>query len=98
MIGTGIAVGFALPNPHETRAMDLESPNADTHQELLSLKSRIAQVWKRRESLKMNLDTGNMPIQLGLRQLEAADRELSELDSRFKQLWDSANTKSMETP
>lgn len=91
-------MGFALPHPHEARAMAPESPSVDAHQELLSLKSRIAQVWARRESLKKNLDTGNTPIQLGLRQLEAADRELSELDSRFKQLWDSANAKSKETP
>lgn len=70
----------------------------DTEQELLSLKTRIAQAWAWRESLKKNLETGAMPIQLGLRQLEATDRELSELDARFKRLWDSANAKTKETP
>jgi len=71
--------------------MQPNSPNTDADQEMQRLKVRIAQVWARRESLKEALADGAMSLRQGFRELEAADRELSELDTRYKRLWDMAN-------
>lgn len=56
--------------------------------EIQRLKARIVLVWARRESLKQALDSGAVPPNRGLRELESVDRELAELDTRFKRLWD----------
>lgn len=58
--------------------------------EMRELKALIAQVYARREGLKRDLESGAIPARAGLAQLEANDRELSGLDSRYKQLWDAA--------
>lgn len=69
----------------------------DVQNEIQGLKVRIAQVWAMREDTKKALESGTTPLREGLRQLEATDRELSVLDSRFKQLWDAANGRAPAT-
>jgi hypothetical protein len=63
-------------------------------QEMLRIKSRIADVYARREGLKGVLATGVIAPIAGLAQLEALDGELSDLDSRYKTLWDAAHAAS----
>lgn len=58
---------------------------------LATLKQRIADLYARREAHKRALDAGTLPVRTGLQQLEVIDRELSELDSRYKRLWDAAH-------
>ena len=53
------------------------------------LRTRIATVFARREKLKQAMGEGITAARQGFRELEALDVELSELDSRFKQLWDA---------
>lgn len=62
-------------------------PNPE--QEIQQVKQHIATVCARREQLKGELQTGVIAPRVGLARLEATDRELSALDSRFKQLWDA---------
>lgn len=57
--------------------------------ELHDIKQRIAQVYARREVLKQRLERGEGSPREAFARLDATDRELSELDSRFKQLWDA---------
>lgn len=57
--------------------------------ELQHLKQRIAQVYARREALKRDLEAGGPGLRESLRVLDDTDRELSALDTRFKQLWDA---------
>lgn len=64
--------------------------------EIQSLKGRIAQVWLRREHLKQQLEQSAVPTSTGLRELEAVDRELSDLDTRFKRLWDATHAQPRE--
>jgi uncharacterized protein (DUF4213/DUF364 family) len=60
--------------------------------ELINLKQRIAEVAQRRQYLKDKIETwsqtpkGRCPY---LTELDGVDKELSELDSRYKQLWDA---------
>jgi len=63
-----------------------------TEQEMQQLKSRIAEVYGRRERLKRALDQGELAPRAGFVQLDEVDRELSGLDSRFKVLWDAAHS------
>lgn len=70
------------PPPHPT-------PSDETA-EMRHVKALIAQVYARREGLKRDLESGALPPRAGFAQLEATDRELSALDSHFKQLWDAA--------
>jgi hypothetical protein len=74
------------------------SPDTPAGLEMAQLKSRIAQVWAERERLKNALNEGAMTIIHGLRKLEAVDRELAALDTRFKQLWDATNGKPIAKP
>ncbi|MGF1548571.1 MAG: hypothetical protein ACFCUG_14725 [Thiotrichales bacterium] len=53
------------------------------------LKARIAAVYAERESLKAALEAHSIAPREGFGELERIDRELSDLDSRFKQLWDA---------
>jgi len=62
-------------------------------QEISHLKQRIAAVYAQREQLKLALARGELAPRAGLAQLDAVDRTLSSLDSRFKQLWDAARAK-----
>jgi hypothetical protein len=62
----------------------------NANQEMQQVKGLIAQVYARRETLKLELEAGAIAPRNGLARLEEIDRELSGLDSRFKQLWDSA--------
>ncbi len=59
-------------------------------QEMQRLKGRIAEVYAHREHLKQALERGALAPRAGFPQLEATDRELSDLDARFKALWDAA--------
>lgn len=77
--------------------MNSESFHDDAQTEIQGLKARIAQVWVMREDAKKALETGATSFREGMRQLEATDRELSELDMRFKRLWDSANGRAPAT-
>jgi hypothetical protein len=61
-----------------------------THLEIGQLKDRIAQVYAQREQLKQALATGSLAPRAGLQQLDAIDRQLSLLDTRFKEKWDAA--------
>jgi hypothetical protein len=80
--------GLSSQTPNPT--MQHDAPGTETGQEIQRLKARIAQVWARRESLKQALADGAMRPSQGLRELEAVDRELAGLDTRFKLLWDRA--------
>lgn len=60
-------------------------------EEMQKLKSRIAEVFARRERLKQALNDGSLQPRSGFPQLEATDSELSALDSRYKRLWDAAH-------
>jgi ankyrin repeat protein len=60
-------------------------------QEMQQIKGRIAEVYARRERLKQALGCGELAPRTGLSQLDEIDRELSNLDSRYKSLWDAAN-------
>ena len=62
------------------------TPEAD---ELQRLRQRIAEVAAQREAIKQAIEAGRLPPSQGLRQLEPLDRELSALDSAFKQRWDA---------
>jgi hypothetical protein len=62
----------------------------DTDSELRLVKDRIATVYARREQWKQALERGVVAPRVGFTQLEETDRELSGLDSRYKQLWDAA--------
>lgn len=59
-------------------------------QEIQHLKGRIAEVFARREQLKQALEFGSVAPRAGFMQLEETDRELSDLDARFKHLWDAS--------
>lgn len=61
-------------------------PNAH---EMERLKARIAEMAARRDAIKRAIETGELSAARGLRQLEPLDRELSELDTAFKQRWDA---------
>lgn len=58
--------------------------------EMHRLKTRIAEVYAQRECLKRALEAGALAPRAGFVQLNEADRLLSDLDSRFKTLWDAA--------
>jgi len=61
--------------------------------EISQLKDRIAQVYAQRERLKLALETGALAPRAGFQQLDETDRLLSQLDSRYKELWDGALTR-----
>lgn len=63
-------------------------PTPPSDLELQDLKARIGQIWAVREGLKRALNQGAKSPSRGLRELEAVDRQLAELDTRFKRLWD----------
>jgi hypothetical protein len=67
-------------------------------QEMQQLKRRIAEVYAQREQLKLALDTGALPPRAGFQRLEATDRALSELDTRYKTLWDAAHSRVAAPP
>jgi hypothetical protein len=67
-------------------------------QEMQQLKSRIAEVYARREQLKRALGLGELTPRAGFAQLDTVDRELSDLDSRFKTLWDAAHPSAASHP
>ena len=62
---------------------------ADHTTDLYRLKTRIAEVYAQRERLKRELDTGVLAPRTGFIQLNETDRLLSDLDTRFKTLWDA---------
>lgn len=62
--------------------------------EMQQVKGRIAEVYVRRERLKQALADGALAPRAGFSQLEATDRELSDLDSRYKALWDAAHART----
>ncbi|MBW8307242.1 MAG: hypothetical protein K0M46_10555 [Thiobacillus sp.] len=67
-------------------------------QEISQLKGRIAEVYAQREQLKRALETGDLAPRTGFRQLNETDRLLSDLDTRFKRLWDAARTPALMHP
>ena len=67
-------------------------------QQIEQIKARIAAVYAGRERLKQELETGAVAPRDGFTRLDVIDRELSELDSRFKQLWDTALATSAVVP
>jgi len=69
----------------------------NAQQEISRLKDRIAQVYAQRERLKQALETGALAPRAGLQQLDETDRLLSQLDTRFKGLWDAAQQASPAT-
>lgn len=71
--------------------------NAEQHaqQEISQLKARIAQVYAQREQLKQALETGAIAPRAGLQLLDETDRLLSQLDTRFKGLWDASQKSTL---
>lgn len=65
-------------------------------QELERLRAAIATTVSEREALKLALEQGAMSSAKGLCQLEIIDAKLSELDSRFKQLWDREHPRTVD--
>lgn len=65
-----------------------------TEQEMQRLQGRIAEVFAHREHLKQALERGALAPRAGFAQLETTDRELSDLDTRFKTLWDAVHAAS----
>lgn len=63
-------------------------------QEMQQIKDRIAEAYARRERLKHALASGTLAARTGLAQLDEVDRTLSELDSRYKALWDAAHPRT----
>ena len=63
---------------------------ANNPTEMHRLKTRIAEVYARRERLKRDMETGALAPRIGFVELNETDRLLSDLDSRFKSLWDAA--------
>jgi hypothetical protein len=63
----------------------------NNEEEMKRLKGHIADVYAQREQLKSALDKGELAPRIGFSQLESLDKELSDLDTRFKTLWDNAN-------
>lgn len=61
-----------------------------TQHEIGRIKVRIAQVWAQREDLKQAMASGALTLRTGLKLLDETDLLLSDLDSRFKALWDAA--------
>ena len=57
------------------------------------LRSQIAQTVAQRDSLKQDIEYGNLPAREGFRKLIDVDARLSTLDSQFKRLWDEVNAK-----
>jgi chromosome segregation ATPase len=68
----------------------------NAEQEIQQLRGRIAEVFARREHLKQALEHGAVALRAGFQQLEHTDRELSDLDGRFKALWDTAHARNKE--
>jgi hypothetical protein len=66
-------------------------------QEMQQLKGRIAEVYARREQLKQALASGALAPRTGLAQLGETDRELSDLDTRYKTLWDAHHGRAPKT-
>ncbi len=60
---------------------------------LNSLRDQIAETVKIRDALKQDVESGSVVVGRGLRELVAIDEKLSQLDIRFKQLWDSQKQK-----
>ncbi|MBD3811270.1 MAG: hypothetical protein IE917_03485 [Betaproteobacteria bacterium] len=67
-----------------------------TQREIGRIKVCIAQVWAQREDLKQAMTSGALTLRTGLKLLDETDLLLSDLDSRFKALWD-ATQPSTET-
>jgi len=71
----------------------------ETLHQLTQLKDRIAYVYGQRELLKRELELGSAAfggrtVRSHLKALELADRELFDLDNRYKSLWDATHSKS----
>lgn len=69
----------------------------NTDQEIQQIRERIAQVFAHREHLKQDLECGVLSPRSGFPLLEQTDRELSQLDSRFKALWDAAHPQNVRS-
>ncbi len=80
-----------LPPYTHLKNRDIPTSRHD-HQQMQSLKQRITEVFKKREKLKKQLESGEIKPVTGLTQLGIIDAELSELDSSFKTLWDKYNS------
>lgn len=59
------------------------------NEEMDQLKQLISNLYGQREQLKSDLENGEISPRLGMKKLFQLDNELSQLDTRFKQLWDS---------
>ena len=69
---------------------------ADTGEEKLNaIKKQIAEIVAKRDYLKSQIEAWQSGVAMypmpQVRELEQLDRELSDLDSRYKHLWDSRN-------
>lgn len=60
---------------------------------LNSLRNQIAETVRGRDTLKQDIESGSVAASRGVRELVAIDEKLSQLDTRFKQLWDSQKQK-----
>ena len=63
-------------------------------QTLQQLREQIADTVAQRDALKLAIEQRTLATRQGLQQLEVIDARLSELDTRFKTLWDASQTGS----
>lgn len=84
--GAGMTIAVISLSPLAALAM----PDTEA---MTQLKTRIAQVYARREALKQDLTARKAPMRAGLARLAELDAELSELDTRYKTLWDAAHSR-----
>ena len=61
--------------------------------EMQRLRKQIAQTVARRDALKLAIEQGRVAPSRGLRELGVIDAQLSSLDTRFKTLWDKAQSR-----
>lgn len=80
---------FTVGTPREDSRIQAFPPYEHlARRQMAQLKQQIAALYARREALKAKLETGEARPQDALRTLELLDAELSDLDTRFKTLWD----------
>ena len=72
--------------------------HTDNATEMPHLKARIAEVYGQRERLKQALEAGALTPRAGFLLLDATDHLLSELDTRYKTLWDATRQNRPRKP
>jgi SagB-type dehydrogenase family enzyme len=82
-----------LPPYMHLKNRDMETSRLD-HKQMQVLKQKIAETVKQRETVKQQLESGQIKPKIGFAELGNIDTKLSQLDTRFKTLWDKYNSPS----